>query len=259
MIDYDISHSDYLALDKLSASGIKQLLRSPAHYREAIEHPTPASPQQLLGTLVHAAVLEPERTIMRVMPAVDGRTKAGKEAKAAFNAELPADCHAVDAETYDTVYRMRDAVLENRYANILLSDGKPEVSIFWDDNGIECKARIDWLCGGHEVLLDLKTAQDAGYEGFAKACGSFQYHAQDSWYRRGAAAVGLGNRAFIFLVIENKPPHAVALYQLDDQARQAGEARIIRAIDIYRQCKESGEWPGYEPEIQSLSLPKWAL
>ena len=40
-----------------------------------------------LGTLAHVLIMEPE-TPVHVKPAVDGRTKAGKEALAAFDLEV---------------------------------------------------------------------------------------------------------------------------------------------------------------------------
>jgi len=260
-IDYFISHEDYLAMDRLSASGIKQLLRSPAHYREAVTHPTPPTPAQQLGTAVHIAVLEPERflTSVRVRPTSDKRTKAGKEEHAEFDKQLPSGGIALHAEQYCRTTDMRNAVMANPYARALLENGKPEGSIFWNADGVQAKARIDWLCEGHDVLLDLKTAKDASFEGFAKACGTYQYHVQHAWYLAGAEQVGLGKRQFVFLVVESEPPHGVALYQLDNVAVTAGEARIQRALEIYRECRLSGVWPGYEESIQQLSLPRWAL
>ncbi|MGL4648256.1 MAG: hypothetical protein ACRC1H_02510, partial [Caldilineaceae bacterium] len=48
---------EYLAIDALSASGLKLLSRSPWHYANRVE--TAATPAMLRGTLAHAAVLEP--------------------------------------------------------------------------------------------------------------------------------------------------------------------------------------------------------
>ena len=39
---HDMPFSDYLALDRLSSSGLKQLARSPAHFRYASAHPSPS-------------------------------------------------------------------------------------------------------------------------------------------------------------------------------------------------------------------------
>jgi hypothetical protein len=30
-------------------------------------------------------------------------------------------------------------------------------------------------------------------------------------------------------------------------------------LDLYAECKASGNWPGYPSTIQPLSLPAWAL
>jgi hypothetical protein len=260
-IDYTMSHAEYLALDRLSASGIKQLLRSPAHYREAVDHPTPPTQAQQLGTMAHLAILERDSYEARVCvaPDLDRRTKVGKETFAAFQAERkPDDIIATQAQV-DAVAAMRESVMANQYARALLDSGKPEVSIFWEEDGIEAKARIDWLCDAHDVIFDLKTAKDASFDGFAKACGSYQYHVQHAWYVCGGEKVGLGRRTFVFCVVESEPPYACALYQLDDEAVMAAEARVSRALNIYRECQSSNTWPGYEASIQQLSLPRWAL
>ena len=256
----NLSHADYLARPEMSASGIKLLLRSPAHYAWAKANPSPGTPQQMLGTLTHAAVHEPDRYAKRLKaPAMDKRTKAGREAWAAFNAQVTPDALVVTEEQEALVTGMRDAVYGNEIARTLLEDGEAEVSAFFEVDGLPFKARFDWLAAGHDLIVDLKTAADASFEAFARSAGNFQYHLQDVLYRRAAKACGLGDRKMVFVVVENAPPHAVALYTLDDAALWAAEARLNHACDIYRTCLETGTWPSYSDEIQVLSLPSWSL
>ena len=63
----------------------------------------------------------------------------------------------------------------------------------------------------------------------------------------------------LFVVVENKPPHAVALYTLDDESRgYAARQRqgFMRRVD---ECAKADEWPGYSIKVESLSLPRWQL
>jgi len=78
----DMPFSDYLALDAMSAHGLMQIERSPAHYRHAIDTPHAPTPAQALGTAAHMAILEPDHyeAHAHVAPNVDRRTKAGKAA-----------------------------------------------------------------------------------------------------------------------------------------------------------------------------------
>lgn len=261
-VEVGIPFADYLKIDACSAHGLMLIERSPAHYRASIEAPRAPTPAQALGTLAHLLILEPDREAseVAVAPAVDGRTKAGKEAKEAFARESEGKL-IVTKDDMTKARAMRESVMAQPYARALLEDGQAESTLLWKDHetGLNCKARPDWLCGGHAVTVDLKTACDASPDGFAKASGQYTYHMQSGHYTDAAIACGLGERTFVFIVVETEPPYAVGLYQLDAEAIFVGRQRIRRALETYARCRESGEWPGYATEIKTLSLPKWAL
>ncbi|MFD2112059.1 PD-(D/E)XK nuclease-like domain-containing protein [Thiorhodococcus fuscus] len=262
-IHHGVAFEDYLALRAVSAHGLMQIERSPAHYRTSIETPHAPSAAQALGTLTHLCVLEPEeyRQRVRVAPAVDRRTKAGKETFAAFEAEVTAipDAMIATAEQDTKARAMRESVMAQPFARALLADGAAEVTLLWDQDGTFCKARPDWLCSGHEVIVDLKTAADASEQAFAKACGNYRYHLQAAWYQDAVMRVGLGDRVFVFIAVEPEPPYAAGLYQIDDQALRVGRIRYERALETYRECVATNDWPGYAREIRTIELPKWAL
>lgn len=249
---------DYLSLDRLSSSGLKAFARSPAHFRHASTHPSPASAAQALGTHVHGMILEPETYRYAVVPECDRRTKAGKEMYAAFLAESEG-AHVVAQDQHDKAQAMRDAVMSNHAASMLLKSGSPEVTALFEIDEVACKARFDWLPPQFEVVVDLKTAADASPEEFARAAGRYRYHYQSAWYSMASEANGLGQRPMVFVVVENEPPHAVALYTLDEEAIYAATHRIERLIEQYSQCKASGNWPAYPIEVSTLSIPKWSL
>jgi hypothetical protein len=255
--------SEYHALDRISVHGLMLVDRSPAHFMASKITPRAATPAQQLGTMAHLAVLEPAEftRLVVVAPECDRRTNAGKAAWAEFQASLPADALIATQEQYDAIRRMADAVRANPFAAALLSDGIAEASLLWTDEetGVACKARPDWICSGHAALVDIKTAADASPDAFAKAAGSWRYHVQDAWYTSAALACGFGQRTFVFVVVETEPPHAVALYTLDEQSQHAGHVRARRALERYAECRKTGHWPAYAEEIKSLTIPKWAL
>lgn len=250
---------DYLSLDRLSSSGLKALARSPAHYRHACLTPSKPSPAQALGTHVHGLILEPETYRFAVVPECDRRTKAGKELYAAFM-DASTGAHVVTQDQHDAAQAMRDAVMSNHAASMLLKSGSPEVTALFEiDDEVACKARFDWLPDQFEVVVDLKTAADASPEEFARAAGRYRYHYQSAWYSMASEANGLGQRPMVFVVVENEPPYAVALYMLDQEAVDAAAYRIARLVEQYAECKHAGVWNGYSAEIETLSLPKWSL
>lgn len=249
---------DYLAVDRLSSSGLKALARSPQHFAYASTHPSPASPAQALGTHVHGLLLEPDTHHFAVPPDVDRRTKAGKIAWEEFVA-MSQGAHIVTMEQHEKALAMQRSVMAQPYAAALLADGQPEVTALWEIDGVQCKARFDWLPSGHQVICDVKTAANASPEEFSRAAGRYGYAIQASWYSMASEACGLGKRPMIFIVVENEAPFAVALYTLDEEAVYAATYRIERLIEQYADCKASGQWPAYPMEVQTLTLPKWSL
>jgi exodeoxyribonuclease VIII len=263
LVTHGMPFEQYLAVDAISAHGLMQIERSPAHFDHARRQTHAPTPAQALGTLTHLAILEPEEYArrVRVAPDCDRRTKAGKEVYAAFDAEVGQIPGAV-VVTPDQDARargMREAVMHQPFARALLADGHAEVTLRWDLEATACKARPDFICVGHEAIVDLKTAADASPDAFAKSAGNWRYHLQTAWYADAAVTCGLGERAFVFLVVEPEPPHAAALYQLDEVSVESGRARYRRALDIYRECAAVGRWPGYSHQIQTIGVPRWAL
>lgn len=250
---------DYLAVDAASKHGLELLLRSPAHYRYSLGNPRPSTAAQELGRLAHAVILEPH-TVDRSFACekIDRRTAAGK-ARALEIEER--GLTVVSEEQMEMAYGMRDAVMDNPVARILLSSGKAEMSLFWTDEetGLPCKARPDWWNEDHQVLVDLKTANDASEDAFSRAAGSYSYHMQDAHYTAGASSCGLSPVAFLFLVVESSPPHQTAIYVLDETAKHAGAVKIARALTLLAECKRTDSYPGYPQGIQTLELKPWSL
>ncbi|AHF03419.1 exonuclease VIII [Marichromatium purpuratum 984] len=204
--------------------------------------------------------MTPDLEEYTVAPVVDRRTKAGKAEWAEFQADAEArGLLVVTADQMTRAQAMRDAVIAQPFARALLADGDPEVTMLWERDGVSCKARADWVCGGHQVIVDLKTAADASEQGFRRAVGQWRYHMQAAHYIDAARATGLGERTFVFIVVESEPPHGVALYQLGERELHAGGVRIRRAMDAYRECVDTGSWPGYPTEISPIELAPWAL
>jgi hypothetical protein len=256
--------AEYLSVDAVSASTLKAVdAQTPAHARQRLLTPLAPSPAQRLGTLAHMAILEPlrwERDV-QVVEKIDRRTRAGKERQAELDAmagENPS-LEFVEPDQMEAAIAMRDAVLANPYAAALLSAGQSELSLIWRDDDLRCKARLDHDNDKHGVIVDLKTAADASYDGFANAAGKYRYAMQAVWYTDAADAIGLGQRRFVFVVVENKAPWAVALYELGDVTIHNARQRVAIAIDKWRESVKTESFPAYPPQIQTLELKPWHL
>jgi hypothetical protein len=211
----------YFAEDRINNSGLKLIARTPAHYKYYKEHlnEKPPTPQMMLGTAVHCAVLEPATFQDRyaVAPQCDKRTKEGK----AIWADLEAGKKLIlSASDYELVEGMSQSVLTHETASKLLAAGDPEVTVFTEIEGIPAKARLDWYRNG--IILDLKTTQAADPDSFSKSCANFGYSMQAAFYMDCCQAIGLECHTFIFITVENSAPYPVAIYEFDDVSIEYG-------------------------------------
>lgn len=164
-------------------------------------------------------------------------------------------------DQFQQLKAMRDAVMEHPMARALLT-GRPGVaehSVYWNDpvTGELCRCRPDFW-REDDVIVDLKTTEDASPEGFAKSIANWRYDVQDPYYRDGIEiATGRKVKAFVFLAVEKKFPHAVGCYVLDPESIELGRAQCRADLDRFHECRTSQTWPGYGDKIQTISLPAW--
>ena len=257
--------AEYHAIQAMSATGLKLMARSPAHYFGALLDPNrpPQEPTAAMknGTLTHCATFEPEAVAERyvVRPVgLDGRTKEGKAWLQAQTLEV------IDAEQLAAAVRQADALRRLPDVDGLLADGEAEVSVFWidEETGELCKCRPDFTtpAGDGVILVDGKTTVDASPEGFGKAIWNFAYHLQAAHYSRGyEKATGKKVHGFVFAAVESSWPHAAAAYMLGDDVLEAAAAKCRRLMNLYSECKRTNNWPGYSAAIQQINLPPWAM
>lgn len=249
-----MTDEEYFALEALSASGAKLLRKSPLHYwadRQQKRTPTPA---MVFGTCVHRLALEPDSTPF-VIKRMNWASKEGKAERERLEATgLPIISEA-DA---DRAHAIRDALWADSRIAELLDNAATEQAIVWEQHGVKCKMKADAIAGG--MLLDLKTCIDAGPQGFQRSVATFQYFLQASHYIDGYNATHKnGAKDFLFIAVESQAPHATAIYRLDNATLAAGRREMRRAAELYRDCLQTGVWPGYTREVTTLTLPNWAM
>lgn len=243
----------YHAHPAVSKSVLDKIARSPLHARAYLdgqrEEPTAA---MQFGTALHACVLEPE--LFASQYAVFDGDRRTKDGRARYEALQAAGTSIISAADYDAITAMTMAVRDHVVAGRLLQDGIAEASVFWPHppTGLELKCRPDWW-REDGIVVDLKTCEDASPAGFARSVANYRYQVQAAHYMSGTQA-----KRFIFIAIEKRAPYAVAVYELDADALELGHALRERDLQQFASCAEFDLWPGYPPEIMSLTLPKWA-
>jgi hypothetical protein len=267
---YDIPEADYFGASwALSCSGAKLLLppSCPAKFFHAQDHPPQYKKVWEFGSGAHNLVLGNGPDIV-VATNPDGApydnwmTKDAKkqrdDARAAGKTPLLAkelaQCQAMAAalEAHPLAWDLLDP-----------EHGQAEQSLFWRDErtGIWLRARLDWMYHprtGQLIIVDYKTTDCAHPDKFAKSAADFGYHQQHAWYVDAATAVTGLDTDFWFIAQEKTPPYLVSVVRLTDDSVRIGRNRNTYAIDTYRGCVASGEWPGYGNNVHEVALPAWA-
>lgn len=274
-IDEDVYHHEWEALN---ASTLGYLKRSPLYCKWRMEHPDVGTPATDFGSAVHCSVLEPEAFSERYMlqpQCPEGRnvrgwhnTKDYKEArqdlwdrgyKLLSQKELDG-CRTITDRIYDTPGEIRE---------ILAGKSGTEVSYVADVGGVCCKVRPDIEVADAQMIVDLKTSRCALPGPFERSIYQYGYHRSKPFYLDTMNAISAMHKEgdfawserwkhYLFLVVENTPPYEVALYDLDPDATELGRRDVAELKFLYKQCTESGEWPGYPTHIQIIGVPNWA-
>ncbi|MEO6088984.1 MAG: PD-(D/E)XK nuclease-like domain-containing protein [Umezawaea sp.] len=262
----ELYHSDPVPGGSLSSSGAKLLLDSPAKFRHVAEHGRASTAAFDFGHAAHKLVLGAGPELV-VVDAANWMTKAAKEAKSTAYA---AGAVPLLPDEHDQVHAMADAIRRHPIASALFdpANGAPERSLFWVDEQTEVwrRARLDWLPNnpagsGRLIVPDYKTTARADLESIQKSVWNYGYHQQAAWYLDAVTALGLGvNPAFVFVFQEKSAPYLIRVVALDTVALRYGRDQNRRALNTYRDCVDSGRWPGYLDEtddVAVIALPRW--
>lgn len=262
-IHYDIPDEDYRQIPGLSSTGIKEMLKSPAHYQWARTHRREriafdaghAAHAKILGVGLGVIVYPDEHLTPSGNVSEKAATKqwATDQRAAGLVPIAPDQLAAVDA--------MAEAVARHPLAGTLIGSGagNPEVSLLWDDpeTGVRCKGRIDYLHDG-PVAVDLKTARTADPRLFGRTAAGYGYGEQAIHYLNGLQATrGDTGARFYQVLVETDAPHFASVVELDPTFLMLAEIRVRRAIDTYAECVATGEWPAYPTGINTVAPPAW--
>lgn len=273
----DLSNEEYHGSAGYSSSQLKTLIeKTPAHLKHSFGVLREPTDNMNLGTAVHTLVLEPEKfdEEFAVSEKFDGRTKAGKAAKAAFEAESVGRTVITEPQR-DKAILMAESVRNHPIAGLLVSDIIAESSVYWwyksmdpdDDSRYKqmLKVRPDILCRGYPVIADLKTTNDGSYTGFIKSIQNFYYHVSAAMYLEGVNQCKplleeMGRMAFnkfVFICVENFEPYLTSVYELSPEYLDIGKLLYRRSLRVLRDGIEN-DWPAYPDEVRVIEPPGWA-
>lgn len=277
---YDLTeeeyHSDPCPEPSLSASIAKKIVgQSPAHARHAHPRLNPAFAREEKeifdrGTVAHALLLQGIERAEIIAEAVDAKgvrrdiddwkladaKRQRDEARAAGKIPI-LEKHW--ATVQQMIERCREQIAQHKEASDAFTEGKPEQTIIWrEDNGVWCRAKLDWLHDSRLKIDDYKsTGRDVDPESIGRNAVD-NLEIQEAFYRRGIKALTGNDPAFRFVCQENVEPYAVSVIGFGPDFQWMGDAKVEYAIRIFGKCLKSGRWPGYPDRICYPMLPKWA-
>jgi hypothetical protein len=237
--------------------------KSPLHARH--EHPRlnpnferKDDPKYDFGTATHAAILEGD-DIVYVCQYENWRTNESKEARELARSHGKVPLLAKDYERLqELLAAARDQIAGHKIAPQILKGGKPEQTLAWEDLGVRCRARLDWLTDDYTLIQDVKTTgRSANPEDFERNLYKLGYDLKAVMYMRAVKAITGVEPIFQWILIEAVEPYALTVITPKPAVLASGESKVERALAKWRECLRTGRWPSYSDEVCYVDLPPW--
>lgn len=255
-IDPVMSWDDYLSARGANPSRLIKGLKSMLSFRNYRGNDKPDRGMRV-GSLTHCLTLEPDRFAERYA-VFEGAFRENTKAYQTWEWKNPGK-EPVKPLEYEQAARVADAVRSNGHAKSLLDAIQPEVSLFCEDHGVQCKGRVDGLEAG--LLIDLKTTTNVEMNAFGRVFGTLHYAAKMACYKRWAEKLMGSSIDDIFVIsVETKGDYDVAVVPIPAVILENAWPRVARILQRIPECIERDEWPGVaEGGLYELHVPNWSM
>lgn len=244
----------YFEIDAINATSLKHGALSMLHMRHAMTTKTAPTAAMQLGTLIHAAILEPLKlaSISIVWDGGDRRGKAWLEF-----AEAHKDKIILKPNEMEHAAAILSAVRRCQQAQDLLSGCEFERVLEWEGKYGKAKGRLDAI--KRNRIVDVKTVANINPRAIQSQAFRLGYDIQIGWYAEGAEKCGFGTMMddCWLLYVETKPPYDVLPMRIDSMVIQSGQSKAIKIAERYRACEASGVFPGVAEFAPTLTVPIW--
>ena len=275
---HHLTTRQYRAYEAVSQSDLKAAARNPQLYYETYLRQPPhtrrprqaTTPEQQFGMSVEEFLRTNQLPQDLVVIPAEALNKDGHRRGAAWTAfaAANADKQLVTQKEFDAqmagILEAAANVGDHKVAETLISspDAQWHQRFTWmcPDTMLPLKCEMDILDVTLGVVSDVKTTADTDADAFARSVISWGYDIQAAHYLE-AAALAYPERPFMFgwIVIRNKPPYDVEVYEACDELLEHGRKRLMVARENYRRCVDSGIWRSQTHGLSvSLDLPAWA-
>ena len=247
------------------SAGLAQTLltRSPlhakwSHPRLSPDYETQEKTVYDIGTSAHALLLEGSDKCIAWMHYDDYRKKEAQEAKAAARLQGLTPVLAKYQKPLGDMVEAAKAYISKTELAGIFDNGEPEITGLWDERGVWCRMRIDWLSKDRRVMLNYKTARSAQPDQFIRAMPGLGYDLSAVFYERGMKMLGHDAQEFFFAQ-EITPPYACSLVGLSPALRDIAERKRDFAMTLWAGCLKDNKWNGYPSRICYAEPTPWQL
>jgi len=290
-LDEDRYHADL----SIGSTGMKKLAENPPAYwwdspHNQMRDKDTDTPARLFGRAVHKFVLEGRTAFESAYAPTEysGATKAGKEERERIAADGK---QPIKRDDWNRIMLASTIIRANPEISGAFSGGYPEVSIFWERDGIRRKARFDYL--KPRAIVDLKSNANTMDIDFVASCrksiGSYRYDVQAAHYfdararmpefAAGSAVFGDHDPAWLARVVSEPVWAWVWIFYQSTGAPltwgttlspgngvlDLARATLVKAEENYRAFADrfglDNPWVIAEPleELDVNDLPAWAF
>lgn len=271
---------EYRAAPGINASLLVHAMKSWRQFRYVQEHGYRPKVSTVVGsgahTLVEAWNMDVFHQLFAVMPdfkrSPDNVTKAGNRSRAttdwsrqqeeAFRANESREI--LTEKEAKRIRRIVMAIGDHKEASHLIASSEREQSVYAEIRGVQCKGRVDGLCG--RTLWDLKTTRDVTPGVFGSDAANKRYVLRLAFY-------------WLLLREQMRPIEQVKIIACQDSrpledgtynevaecvvvnvpmiALENKVDQVYQLLDGYKWCLKRHEWPGV-PDCD-LVIPNWDM
>ena len=199
----------------LSNSDIGTLLNDPLQYGQ----PTKASPNLIIGSYFHTAILEPGK--LERFKIIEASTRNTKKYKELSGGEM-----CMLQQEVDNIELMREKLMANDTARSLIQGDNVEYEVpgiielannMW-------KGKADIINHDEKLIIDLKTTSDL--DSFKWNAKKYNYDSQAYIYSK------LFGYEFVFIAID-KNSGQIGLFDCSPSFYKTGEEKVEKASEVY--------------------------
>jgi len=161
--------------------------------------------------------------------------------------------------------RIERQIKKHPHANGLIFGGTAEQEIyghFYHELAkVHIRFRIDRLYtgkSGRRIVIDLKTTTATTLKEFQIQIYKLKLHVLASLYVDGVKAITGQEPLFVWVAVQSKSPFIVNTFVADTACLEAGRIEAFHAIELWKECKKSKNWPGPDAGLIPATLPHWA-